>query len=325
MRTGMENMSYTETFTLTGFGDMGKTKYVYFLLTLIGYLLIIFVNTVLVLVIFLERSLHEPMYIFLCSLSVNALYGTAGFYPKLLADLLSETQVIPHAGCFIQIFVIYGYAASVFSILTVMAYDRYVAICKPLHYTNIMTDRVVCKLLFGAWLFPFCSMALILLFSSRLPLCGNQIERLYCSNWSVVKLSCVPTTLNNVVGFIITICAMFPPLFFILFSYVHILIVCQKSSKEFRSKALQTCLPHLTTFINYSITSFCEIALSRLDSKDMPQIVAAILSLEFLIIPPLLNPLLYGFHLPEVRKRIINMLRRKQIIPILDSSHAAKY
>ncbi|XP_041114526.1 olfactory receptor 6N1-like [Polyodon spathula] len=321
----MENTSYTETFTLTGFGDMGKTKYVYFLFALIGYLLIIFVNLVVLLVIFLERSLHEPMYIFLCSLSVNALYGSAGFYPKLLADLLSETQVIPRAGCFIQIFVIYGYAIAEFSILTVMAYDRYVAICKPLHYNNIMTDRVVCKLLAGAWLFPFCNMLLVILFSSRLPLCGNQIERLYCSNWSVVKLSCVPTTLNNVVGFLITTCTVLPPLFFIVFSYVKILIVCQKSSKEFRSKALQTCLPHLTTFINYSITSFCEIALSRLGSKDMPQIVTAILSLEFLIIPPLLNPLLYGFQLPDVRKRMINILRRKQIIPILDSSHAAKY
>ncbi|XP_034771876.2 olfactory receptor 6N1-like [Acipenser ruthenus] len=320
----MENMSYTETFTLTGFGDMGNTKYVYFVFALIGYLLIVFVNIVLVLVIFLERSLHEPMYIFLCSLSVNALYGTAGFYPKLLADLLSENQVIPHAGCFIQIFVIYGYAIAEFTILTVMAYDRYVAICKPLHYTNIMTDRVVCKLLFGAWLFPFCSMALVLLFSSRLPLCGNHIERLYCLNWSVVKLSCVPTTLNNIVGFVITICAIFPPLFFILFSYVNILIVCQKSSKEFRRKALQTCLPHLTTLINYSITMLCEIVLSRLDSTALPQIVVITLSLEFLIIPPLLNPLMYGLNLPEVRKRVRNMLQRKQIRALCNIPHTVK-
>ncbi|XP_034771875.1 olfactory receptor 6N1-like [Acipenser ruthenus] len=320
----MENMSYTETFTLTGFGDMGKTKYVYFVFTLIGYLLIIFVNIVLVLVIFLERSLHEPMYIFLCSLSVNALYGTAGFYPKLLADLLSETQVIPRAGCFIQMFVIYGYAAVEFTNLTVMAYDRYVAICKPLHYTNIMTDRVVCKLLFGAWLFPFCSMALGILFSSRLPLCGSHIERLYCSNWSVVKLSCVTTTLNNIVGFTITICAIFPPLFFILFSYVNILIVCQKSSKEFRRKALQTCLPHLTTLINYSITMLCEVVLSRLDSTALPQIVVITLSLEFLIIPPLLNPLMYGLNLPEVRKRVRNMRQRKQVRAPCNIPHTVK-
>ncbi|XP_041116047.1 olfactory receptor 6N1-like [Polyodon spathula] len=320
----MENMSYTETFTLTGFGDMGKTKYVYFLLVLIGYLLIIFVNVVLVLVIFLERSLHEPMYIFLCSLCVNALYGSAGFYPKLLADLLSETQVIPHAGCFIQIFVIYGYVAAEFFILTVMAYDRYVAICKPLHYNNIMTDRVVCKLLAGAWLFPFCFMILVILFSSRLPLCGNQIERLYCSNWSVVKLSCVSTTLNNIVGFVLTICTIGPPLYFIVYSYVKILIVCQKSSKEFRSKALQTCLPHLTTFISYSITSFCEIALSRLDSTALPQIVVLTLSLEFLIIPPLLNPLMYGLNLPEVRKRVKNMFQRKQVRAVCNMPHIVK-
>ncbi|MBN3297261.1 O10J1 protein, partial [Amia calva] len=290
---------------------MGNSKYMYFFLTLVWYILMILLNVILVLVIFLERSLHEPMYIFLCNLSVNSLYGTAGFFPRLLADLLSDTHTISRAGCFTQIFVIYSYGIWEFTILTVMAYDRYVAICIPLQYNSIMTPRQMILLLAIAWLYPVFCEVLVIIFSSRLPLCGNQINRVYCSNWSVVRLSCIPTTFNNIVGLFLAVTVVFLPLGFILFSYMSILIVCYKSSKEFRKKALQTCLPHLITLINYSIVSFSDIALSRSESEDIVKVVSVILSLESLVILPILNPLIYGMNLPEIQKRIINIRRKK--------------
>ncbi|XP_066555214.1 olfactory receptor 6Y1-like [Amia ocellicauda] len=307
----MENESSTNTFLLNVFGDMGNSKYVYFFLTLVGYLLIIFFNVILVLIIFLERSLHEPMYIFLCNLSVNSLYGTAAVFPRLLADLLSDTHTISRAGCFTQIFVIYTYGVSEFTILTVMAYDRYVAICKPLKYNSIMTPSKIVILMAVAWFYPAFCITLVIIFSSRLPLCGNQIERVYCSNWSVVKLSCIPTTSNNTVGFFLAVISAFLPLCFILYSYMSILVVCYKSSKNFRKKALQTCLPHIITCINYSIATFSDITLSRFESEHILKVVSIILSLEFLVIPPLLNPLIYGMNLPEIRKRLINIRRKK--------------
>ncbi|MBN3297285.1 O10J5 protein, partial [Amia calva] len=288
---------------------MGHSKYVYFFLALVCYLLMIFLNVILVLVIFLERSLHEPMYIFLCNLSVNSLYGTAGFFPRLLADLLSDTHTISRAGCFTQIFIIYTYSIWEFTILTVMAYDRYVAICKPLQYNSIMTPRKISILIALSWFHPAFCMTVVIVFSSKLPLCGNQIERVFCSNWSVVRLSCIPTTSNNILGFCVTGTTVFLPLGFILFSYISILTVCYKSSKEFKKKALQTCLPHLITLINYSIAIFSDITLSRFE--DILKVVSMILSLEFLVIPPLLNPLIYGMTLPEIRKGIINIRRKK--------------
>ncbi|XP_006627991.1 olfactory receptor 2K2-like [Lepisosteus oculatus] len=310
----MEDLSLTGTFLLTLFGEIENVRFAYFALALFVYLSIIVINLTLTLLIFLEKNLHEPMYIFLCGLSVNSLYGTAGFFPRFLADLLSDTQTITRAACFTQAFIIYSYAISEFSMLTVMAYDRYVAITEPLQYNIIMTPRHISVLMAVAWLYPVFCMGLIIMFSARLPLCGNQIERLYCSNWSIVKLSCVNTTLNNAVGFVISCISSVLPLCFILYSYIKILIVCQKSSKEFKNKALQTCLPHLISLVNYSITVLSEVILNRFETKEMLKIVPVILSLEFLIIPPLLNPLIYGLNLPEIRKRIILLFRNKKIL-----------
>ncbi|KAF7664783.1 hypothetical protein LDENG_00166190, partial [Lucifuga dentata] len=102
------------------------------------------VNVTVIVMIFVDKSLHEPMYIFLCNLCINGLYGTAGFYPVLLNDLLSPSHLISHAGCFLQGFVIHSSAATDFSILALMAYDRYVAICRPLMYHSVMTKQRVC-------------------------------------------------------------------------------------------------------------------------------------------------------------------------------------
>ncbi|XP_070986584.1 olfactory receptor 1500-like [Oncorhynchus clarkii lewisi] len=135
--------------------DSGQLKYLYFIILTVLYVSIVFANTVLIVVICMERILHEPMYIFLCSLCVNGLYGTAGFYPKLLLDLQSDVQVISYGGCFTQAYVIYTSVMCEISTLTVMSYDRYVAICRPLLYHTIVTSLTVRKLLLFSWLTLF--------------------------------------------------------------------------------------------------------------------------------------------------------------------------
>ncbi|XDV31686.1 hypothetical protein PO909_002649 [Leuciscus waleckii] len=289
----MENVTMPSYFYFTLFKEFVHIKYFILILTLTVYLAIILFNAIILFVVFKERSLHEPMYILIFCLSVNDLYGSAGFFPRIMVDLLSDTNTISRPACFVQIFTIYSFAISEYTILTLMAYDRYVAICNPLKYHQIMTSKVTA--------------------SSRLPLCGTDIARLYCSNWSVVRLSCgTSTSSNNILGFFVSTTTVFLPAFFILYTYVRILIICHKSSKEFRGKALQTCLPHIISFLNYSIASFCDIALSRYDS-DKYKIVGIFFSVEFLIIPPVLNPLIYGLNLPEIRKNILCLLQRSKI------------
>ncbi|XP_058884340.1 olfactory receptor 6N1-like [Acipenser ruthenus] len=312
--TAMEkkNSSYVTVFTLSGLNESSTNKYIYFSFTLLGYLFIICVNLTLIVIIALEKTLHEPMYFFICNLGANALYGTAGFYPKLLFDFLSDTHVISYSGCLLQIFVIYSFSASELTNLTVMAYDRYVAICRPLEYHAVMTPLTTGKLILFSWIFPLCCLCVSILLTFRLPLCGSHIEKLYCDSISIVKLSCVDAIAYIVCRYVI-ICIFFAHFLFILFSYMKILRVCRASSIAM-SKCLQTCLPHLLSVINYFIAIIFDVLYGGHGSNEIPQVLHNLLSVEFLIVPPVFNPVIYGLNFQNVRNKVTRMCSRNKVI-----------
>ncbi|XP_023258891.1 olfactory receptor 1468-like, partial [Seriola lalandi dorsalis] len=235
----MENNTYPPYFNLTMFVNIGSYRYPTFVLCFLLYAFIISANVVIILVIAQEKTLHEPMYIFIMCLSINSLYGSAGFFFRFLRDLLSDTHLIPRSACFTQIYVIYTYASYELTILGIMAYDRYVAVCQPLHYHNKITSKMVSKLIALAGIYPAFSVAVCVYLASILPLCGNKIPKLFCANWPVVKLSCVPTVLNNLIGMLVSTSTVFLPLAFVLYTYVRIFLVCRKRSLEFKSKVIQ--------------------------------------------------------------------------------------
>ncbi|XP_031150954.1 olfactory receptor 10A3-like [Sander lucioperca] len=297
-------------FQFTLFADFGPLRYLFFSLCLLLYMTVVSANIVIILTICLEKSLHQPMYIFICCLTFNSLYGSAGFFPRFLTDILSDTHLISRLLCFIQMYVIYTYASFELSLLGIMAYDRFVAICHPLHYHSKMTFKMVTHLVIFAVLVPAFAMGFMLYLTVRLPLCGNKLNRLFCSNWPVVQLSCVDTTLNNIAGQFLTMTTIFIPLFFVLYTYLRILLVCRRSSSEFRGKALQTCLPHIVTFMTYSFSLFCELSLTRFEADKMNPIITVVLSLEYLMIPPINNPLVYGLSLPQIKGVIFRFLKK---------------
>ncbi|XP_053531194.1 putative gustatory receptor clone PTE01 [Ictalurus punctatus] len=303
------NLTYL---TLDGHVDLQNYRYVYFLITLTVYVSIIVFNTVVIFVIVMNKHLHQPMYIFIAALLCNALCGATALYPKLLMDLLSEKQVSSYHGCLFQGFFVYWYACSEFVLLSAMAYDRYVSICKPLHYTTIVKMSTVKKLIFLSWFLPCCELGVALILTYQLQLCKFKMNRIYCDNYSVLKLSCKEISTNNSYGLFIFSIAVFPPVTFIFFSYIRILTVCLKNSKDFRRKALQTCLPHLLIFINFSVNSCFEIINNRLESNQIPHIIAMILSVEYLLIPPLFNPIIYGLKLQEILKSIKRLISWKR-------------
>uniref|UniRef100_UPI0037E6FE38 olfactory receptor 7A42-like n=1 Tax=Semicossyphus pulcher TaxID=241346 RepID=UPI0037E6FE38 len=303
----MENSSLYFYFNFTMFMNIGHYRYLAFVFCLLLYSFIVSANLTMILIIIRESTLHEPMYIFIAFLSFNSLYGATGFFPRFLMDILSDSHLISRPACFTQIYIIYTYASYELTILSIMAYDRYVAVCHPLHYHRKMNSKLVYLLALFAWVAPACNLTVTINMIVRLPLCGNNIHKVYCASWNVVKLSCITDAVNNIVAMLGAITIAFLPFGFILYTYLRIVVACWKKSSEVRGKVLQSCLPHVISFAIYSVTSFSDTALSRQNLEKINPFVAIILSLEFVVIPPVLNPLVYGLKLPEIRKHIVKL------------------
>ncbi|XP_035240727.1 olfactory receptor 4S1-like [Anguilla anguilla] len=304
----MEN-STTIMFILQRLNETMSTKHTYFAVTLLVYLFIIFVNLTLIVTIILERTLHEPMFIFLCSLCVNGILGACTFYPKILVDLSSDLSVTSYKACLSQIFVLYTYTCCELTTLAMMAYDRYIAICKPLSYHSIITPRKVMKLLLFTWLFSICESAFAVVLIARLPLCGFNIDRIYCTGWPVVKLSCVDTTISNVYGSIFAVFHV-AQVVLILISYVDIIKASVRSQEE-RNKFMQTCLPHLISLTNFTVSVFFDLMYARYGPPNRLLALRNFMSVEFLVVPPILNPLIYGLKLNQIRRRIFRICSQK--------------
>ncbi|MBN3297270.1 O52D1 protein, partial [Amia calva] len=303
----MQNTTTVTQFFLTAYDVNGNIGYFYFIITLVGYLLIIFDNIVVITVITCHRKLHEPMYIFICNLALNGLYGSCAFYPQCIQSLLSENPAISKIGCYVQIFCIHTYGSFEFSIFALMAYNQYLSICHPLRYNSIMTLSKVTHLLVFVYMYPVCIFTVHFYLTIRLPLCGTVVDKVCCDIWSVVKLSCEDTTISSIFSIFVMIICMVPSLLVVLFSYVRILDVCLKATKEACAKALETCAPHLVTFINYCIATFFEVTHHRFDMTKMPHVVRVLMSIDSLLSPPLLNTIIYGVKLQEIKKRILRM------------------
>ncbi|XP_062417606.1 olfactory receptor 6E1-like [Pungitius pungitius] len=187
----MINSTKVSYFILSAYVDTGLLKYLWFMVIMSLYVLIVCSNLLLIVVICMNRSLHEPMYLFLCSLFVNELFGSTGLFPFLLVQILSDIHTVSYSSCYLQIFCLFFYACLEFFNLAIMSYDRYLAICYPLHYNTCMT----CIHLF----FSLLSGPI-----SSLQLCGNIINKVYCDNYPINKLACSDTTASNIYGLFAT-------------------------------------------------------------------------------------------------------------------------
>lgn len=308
----MDNVSTVRTFTLSAFNETVNHRATLFSLTLLCYLVIVFANVSVIMTIIFDESLHEPMYIFVCVCSINGLYGTAGFYPKFLTDLLSSSQVISYSGCLCQAFVIYSYVCSDTAILAVMAYDRYLAICQPLQYHSLMTKNKLSKLICYCWLTPFCIFSINIMLTVRLTFCGTDIQRLFCVNWLIVKVACpgMDTLINGAFAYITLSIYLFHWLF-IVWTYIYLVKSCVKSEKD-KAKFMQTCVPHLISLVTFFLIVISDLMHMRYASNDLPQSFQNFVAIAVLFIPPIMNPLLYGFKLTKIRNRILVVLHIKR-------------
>ncbi|XP_028275970.1 olfactory receptor 10J4-like [Parambassis ranga] len=294
------NATHVSFFTLSAYLDTGQFRYLLFLVVLALYAVILAANLLLIVVICVNRSLHEPMYMFLCSLFVNELYGSTALFPFLLLQILSDIHTVSAPACFLQIYCVYTYGSVEFCNLAVMSYDRYLAICCPLQYSSSMSWRKVAVLVALSWLYPLVVIVAMVTLSARLPLCGNVIDKVFCGNYSIVKLACSDTRVNNIYGLLVTALTVGVPVISILFTYVRILQVCFSGSRQTRQKAVSTCTPHLASLLNFSFGSCFQILQGRFDMSSLPDGLSIFLSLYFLICPPLFNPVMYGLRMSKI-------------------------
>uniref|UniRef100_A0A3Q2PFG9 Olfactory receptor 142-like n=1 Tax=Fundulus heteroclitus TaxID=8078 RepID=A0A3Q2PFG9_FUNHE len=304
----MDNVSVVRIFTLTGLNETMDHRTAIFSLTLVYYCVVLFLNISLIVIIVLNENLHEPMYVLLCCVCINAVYGTTGFYPKFLLDLLSFSQEISYDWCLFQAFIMYSFACCELSILALMAYDRYLAICRPLHYHTLMTRRRLSQLVSFSWLTPFCIFSISILLTSRLELCRLTIKRLFCVNWIIVQLACPDssTLSNNIVSYA-TILIYVSHGCFIVWTYMHLVRTCA-TSKENRVKFMQTCVPHLISMTTFLTVIVFDLMYMRFGSAEMPQSLQNFIAIEFLVFPPMMNPLIYGFKLTKIRNTILSLI-----------------
>uniref|UniRef100_A0A3Q2YYC1 Olfactory receptor n=1 Tax=Hippocampus comes TaxID=109280 RepID=A0A3Q2YYC1_HIPCM len=298
----MDRSGPQKTRSLGGYIDVDKYRYVYFVFFLTLYVLILCSNGTIICLIWIHRNLHEPMYIFIAALSLNSLLFSTATYPKLIVDVLSHRQSISHTGCMLQFFVFYSLGGSDFLLLSAMAYDRYVSICKPLRYATTMRTTNVIIFLTLAWFLPTFQIALATFINAKQKMCRFVLGGIFCNN-SVKKLQCVRSQTLVVYGMFIFVNVGFLPILFILFTYVKIFLAIYCRCNGSWEKAVETCLPHLMVLICFSCLAASDVIMDQMDS-DVPKIVHLIIILQILAYSPLLNPIIYGAKMKEIWKHI---------------------
>ena len=197
----MENYTYNSlTLQLEGLMVTKTNKYPVFLFLLLAYVFILIANVGIVILILMDRSLHQPMYLLFCNLSINDVMGNSLLVPRVLADILvpPSERIIHYYECLMQAFTTHMFGTNAHTVLMVMAFDRYVAICNPLRYATIMNGKMVIKLTVSAWGVSFVLVAILLGLTIRLNRCRTLITNPYCDNPSLFKLSCEDVFINNV-------------------------------------------------------------------------------------------------------------------------------
>ncbi|KAM4707052.1 olfactory receptor 5AR1-like [Discoglossus pictus] len=307
----MESKNHTEWvtgFILLGLTDDTESQLILFVFFLFVYIMTLLGNSLMIITITLSSTLHSPMYFFLRNLSIVDICYTSSTVPKLLLDFLSEVKVISFPGCVAQLYSFISFGGIECILLAVMAGDRYVAICMPLRYTEIMSQRVCTMLAAVSWIIGLLNSLAHTIFTFRLPFCKSRsINHFFCDIPPLLALSCADTTPNEVVVYTAGGSVIVGSFLLTVLSYVFIVRVILKM-KTARFKVFSTCGSHLTVVTLYFGTIvFTYIRPTSTYSLDQDRVVPVLYG----IIIPLLNPIIYSFRNKDVHGAIKKALLRK--------------
>ncbi|XP_043927805.1 olfactory receptor 52K1-like [Protopterus annectens] len=302
-------------FILTGFAGLHNIQhwlsipfFLMFLVSLLGNLMVLFIITT-------EQSLHEPMYYFITVLSTVDLFIAITLLPQLLAVLSFGSQTLSANACMVHIFCLYFAVVMESSVLALMAFDRYIAVCNPLRYSSIITSTFILWGVLAVALRAFCLILPLPLLLKSLPYHNkNIINNVYFEYIAVFSESCTVSSWKDIYLYLIFSLAVVPDTIIIFFSYYMIGSVTLKlRTKEARMKAFSTFSSHAIVLTCFYITGPLSLVLS-LVNNDMPAYLRALFSVLYISVPPTLNPLIYGIKTKEIFRLILKDLKKCKIV-----------
>ncbi|NXF55788.1 O14J1 protein, partial [Oceanites oceanicus] len=293
------NSSSITQFLLLAFADTQELQLLHFWLFLGIYLAALLGNGLITTAIACDHRLHTPMYFFLLNLSVLDLGSISTIVPKSMANLLWDSRAISYSGCAVQLFLFTFLVVAEYCLLTIMAYDRYIAICKPLHYGTLLGSRACVHMAAAAWGIGFLIAVLHTTSTFSLPLCeGNAMDQFFCEIPQILKLSCSDSYLREVSLLVFSASFAFGCFIFIVLSYMKIFrAVLRIPSEQGRHKAFFTCLPHLAVVSLFISTAmFANLKPPSISSPSLDLVVTVLYS----VVPPAVNPLIYSIRNKEL-------------------------
>ncbi|XP_068785515.1 olfactory receptor 14C36-like [Struthio camelus] len=305
----MSNSSSLSVFLLLAFTDTRELQLLHFALFLGIYLAALLGNSFIITAIACDHRLHTPMYFFLFNLSLLDVGSISTTVPTSMANSLTNTTTISYSGCAAQVFWVVFLFGGEFSLLTVMAYDRYVAICRPLHYGTLLGGSRACvQMAAAAWGSGFLNALLHTANTFSIPLCqGNAVGQFFCEIPHILKLSCSHSYLREVGVVVVSVSLLFGCFMFIVLSYVQIFkAVLRIPSEQGRHKAFSMCLPHLAVVSLFISTSFfAYLKPPSLSSPSLDLVVAVL----YAVVPPAVNPLIYSLRNKELKDALKKLIQ----------------
>ncbi|XP_043859310.1 olfactory receptor 2W1-like [Dromiciops gliroides] len=307
----MNNYSYLNGFILLGFTDQPQLEKTISGVVSFFYMIALMGNIAIILVSLLDIHLQTPMYFFLRNLSILDLCYTTNIVPQMLVNIWSQNKRITFSGCIIQLFIDMILCSVECMLLAVMSYDRYNAVCKPLHYMVVMNPKLCQGLLAMAWLIGIMNCMILSPYAISLPRCGNHhLDHFFCEMSAMIKIACVDTTAMEVTTFGMCLVIVLVPLLLILISYGFIVVaVLRIKSAIGRKKAFGTCSSHL---IVVSIFYGTVIYMYIQPGNSPSQYEGKLLSIFYSIITPSINPLIYTLRNKEVKEAMKRLARKEK-------------
>ncbi|KAM7149952.1 olfactory receptor 14I1-like [Macrochelys suwanniensis] len=296
----MSNQTTMTEFLLLGFSDIRELQILLFVVFLMIYLAALVANLLIITAVALNLHLHTPMFFFLMNLSILDLGSISVTIPKSMANSLMNTRSISYSGCVAQVFFFIFFAVADFALLTMMAYDRYVAICKPLHYETIMNRRACVQMAASAWISVIFYSSLHTGNTFAISFCGGiMVDQFFCEIPQLLKLSCSDTYLGEVELLSLSACLGLSCFIFIIGSYVQIFTtVLRIPSEQGRRKAFSTCIPHLTVVSLFVSTGTFVYLKPTSSSTSVLDLMVAVL---YSVVPPMMNPIIYSMRNKEIK------------------------